>query len=39
MIIMLAVLTALCGGAIYLAERRDRPRRRALRTAEASQTN
>lgn len=37
MIIMLAVLAALCGGAIALAESRDRPRRRALRAAQASQ--
>jgi hypothetical protein len=38
MVIMFAVLAALCGGAIALAESRDRPRRRALRAAEASQT-
>jgi hypothetical protein len=37
MIIVVAVLTALCGGAIYLAESRDRPRRRALRAAQGSQ--
>ncbi len=36
-IIVFAVLTALCGGAIALAESRDRPVRRALREAQASQ--
>jgi hypothetical protein len=34
LIAVFAVLTALCGGAIVLAERRDRPVRRALRLAE-----
>jgi len=32
--VVFAVLTALCGGAIALAESRDRPRRRAMRQAE-----
>lgn len=32
-IVMLAVLTALCGGGIVLAEMRDRPVRRAERLA------
>ena len=40
MIIMVfAVLTALCGGAIVLAESRDRPRRRAERLAQSQQSN
>lgn len=34
LIAVFAVLTALCGGAIVLAEARDRPVRRALRLAE-----
>lgn len=38
-IVMLAVLTALCGGAMYLAEKRDRPVRRAERQARLSQQN
>lgn len=33
MIVLFAVLTALCGGSIALAESRDRPRRRAERMA------
>lgn len=33
MIIVLAVLTALCGGAVALAESRDRPVRAAERLA------
>ncbi len=37
LIVSLAVLAALCGGAIVLAESRDRPRRRAMRLAEAQQ--
>ncbi|WP_257214842.1 hypothetical protein [Sphingomonas sp. R-74633] len=36
-IVMVAVLTALCGGAMYLAEKRDRPVRRAERLARATQ--
>jgi hypothetical protein len=36
-IVMVAVLTALCGGAIVLAEKRDRPVRRAERLARATQ--
>jgi len=39
MIIVFAVLTALCGGAIALAEMRDRPVRRAERLAKANQAN
>lgn len=38
-IVMLAVLTALCGGGIVLAEMRDRPVRRAARLARAAQQN
>ena len=38
-IVMLAVLTALCGGGIYLAEKRDRPIRRAERLARMAQQN
>ncbi|MDG2532393.1 hypothetical protein P6144_01940 [Sphingomonas sp. HITSZ_GF] len=38
-IVMVAVLTALCGGAMYLAEMRDRPVRRAERLARAAQQN
>jgi hypothetical protein len=38
-IVMLAVLTALCGGGIVLAEMRDRPVRRAERLAKAAQQN
>jgi hypothetical protein len=40
-IVVFAVLTALCGGAIALAESRDRPRRRAERAAQvaAQQSN
>jgi hypothetical protein len=40
-IVVFAVLTALCGGAIALAESRDRPVRRAMRKAEiaAQQSN
>lgn len=38
-IVMVAVLTALCGGAIVLAEKRDRPVRRAERQARLSQQN
>ncbi|MEN2712409.1 hypothetical protein ACQKOH_16850 [Sphingomonas sp. NPDC092331] len=38
-IIVFAVLTALCGGAIVLAEKRDRPVRRAERLARAAQQN
>jgi hypothetical protein len=34
MIVIFAVLTALCGGAMALAESRDRPRRRAARLAQ-----
>lgn len=37
MIIMFAVLAALCGGAVALSESRDRPRRRADRLARATQ--
>jgi len=37
MIAIFAVLTALCGGAIALAESRDRPVRRALRLAQEQQ--
>jgi len=33
MLIMLAVLTALTAGGVYLTERVDRPRRRAMRLA------
>lgn len=36
MIVFFAVLTALCGGAVALAESRDRPRRRAARLADAT---
>jgi hypothetical protein len=37
---LFAVLTALCGGAVALAESRERPRRRAQRIADrASQPN
>jgi len=36
-IVVFAVLTALCGGAIALAESRDRPRRRAERAARIAQ--
>lgn len=39
MIIVFAVLTALCVGGIVLAESRDRPRRRAERLAQVSQGN
>jgi hypothetical protein len=39
MIVMLAVLVALCGGGIALAESRDRPIRRAERLARAAQKN
>ena len=39
MIVVFAVLAALCGGAIALSESRDRPVRRALRAAEAAQQN
>ncbi len=39
MIVFFAVLTALCGGGIALAESRDRPRRRALRSAQAAAQN
>jgi hypothetical protein len=38
-IVIVAVLTALCGGAMYLAEKRDRPVRRAERLARAAQQN
>ncbi|WP_283214630.1 MULTISPECIES: hypothetical protein [unclassified Sphingomonas] len=38
-IIIFAVLAALCGGAIVLAEKRDRPVRRAERLARAAQQN
>jgi hypothetical protein len=38
-IVMFAVLCALCGGAMYLAEKRDRPVRRAQRLARAAQQN
>jgi hypothetical protein len=38
-IVMFAVLCALCGGAMYLAEKRDRPVRRAERLARAGQSN
>ena len=38
-IVVFAVLTALCGGAIALAEMRDRPVRRAERLAKANQAN
>ncbi|MCX8474670.1 MAG: hypothetical protein MT490_02630 [Sphingomonas sp.] len=37
MIIVLAVLTALCGGAMALAEARDRPVRRAEKLARQQQ--
>lgn len=36
-IVMLAVLLALCGGGVYLAESRDRPRRKALREQASAQ--
>lgn len=39
MIIFFAVLMALSGGAVALAESRDRPRRRAARLALAQQIN
>ena len=39
MIIVLAVLTALCGGCIALAEMRDRPVRGAERLAWLAQGN
>lgn len=39
MIIVFAVLTALCLGGVALAESRDRPRRRAERLAQAGQQN
>lgn len=39
MLIVFAVLTALCGGGIALAESRDRPRRRAERLAQAAPQN
>lgn len=39
MIIVFAVLTALCVGGIVLAECRDRPRRRAERLAQGVQGN
>ena len=39
MIIVIAVLTALCVGGIVLAESRDRPRRRAERLIQAGQQN
>ncbi|MBB4097239.1 hypothetical protein [Sphingomonas kyeonggiensis] len=38
-IVVFAVLCALCGGAIVLAEKRDRPVRRAQRLARAAQQN
>ena len=38
-LVMVAVLTALCGGAMYLAEKRDRPVRRAQRQARIAQQN
>jgi hypothetical protein len=38
-IVIVAVLTALCGGAMYLAEKRDRPVRRAERQARIVQHN
>ena len=38
-IVVLAVLTALCVGGIVLAEARDRPVRRAERLAQAAQQN
>ncbi|MBB5708902.1 hypothetical protein [Sphingomonas xinjiangensis] len=37
MIAVFAVLTALCGGAVALAEARDRPVRRAMRLARDQQ--
>jgi hypothetical protein len=37
MIIILAVLAVMCGGLIWLAESRDRPRRRAERLANMVQ--
>jgi hypothetical protein len=37
MIVVVAVLTALCGGAVYLAEKRDRPVRRAEKLAREQQ--
>jgi len=39
MLIVFAVLTALCGGAIALSESRDRPVRRKLRQAQAASKN
>ena len=38
-IVVFAVLVALCGGGIALAEARDRPVRRALRAAKAASQN
>ena len=38
-IVVFAVLVALCGGGIALAESRDRPRRRAARLAQAASQN
>lgn len=38
-IVVFAVLCAMCGGAMYLAEKRDRPVRRAQRLARAAQQN
>lgn len=37
MIVVFAVLTALCGGAMYAAEARDRPVRRAEKLAREQQ--
>lgn len=39
MIAVFAVLTALCGGAIVLAESRDRPVRRAEKLARQQQAS
>lgn len=39
MLVIFAVLAALCGGGIALAEARDRPVRRALRAAQAAPQN
>ena len=38
-IVVIAVLVALCGGGIALAEARDRPVRRALRAAQGAAQN
>ncbi len=38
-IVVFAVLCALCGGAIVLAEKRDRPVRRAERLTRTAQSN